>query len=164
MTSTLKENVMNFRIQGISSQPFQSLFTLSDAELAAIGAKRCFAVEPYAAPCRVSMVDAQVGEELILTTFEHQPANSPYRASGPIYIRREAAEAFAADNTVPDCVRRRLLSLRAYDVNDMIVDAEVANGSELETAIGRFFADPAIAYLHVHYARRGCYACRIDRA
>ena len=155
---------MNFRIQGLSSQPFQPLFVMSDADLAVIGAKRCFAVEPFAAPCRVSMVDASVGEELILTPFEHQPANSPYRASGPVYVRRDAAETFSADNIVPDCVRRRLLSLRAYDVNDLIVDAEVVEGSELETSIGRFFADRGIAYLHVHYARRGCYACRIDRA
>jgi hypothetical protein len=155
---------MNFRIQGLSNEPFQPLFAMSDAELAAIGAKRCFAHEPYAAPCRVSMVDAGVGEELILTSFEHQPAHSPYRASGPIYVRRDALAPFTADNVVPDCVRRRLLSLRAYDVNDLIIDAEVVDGGELEAAIDRFFTDPAIVYLHVHYARRGCYACRIDRA
>ena len=64
---------------------------------------------------------------------------------------------------IPDQQRRRLLSVRAYDATDTIVDAEVASGTELETLIGRFFADPRVAYLHVHNARRGCYACRVDR-
>lgn len=154
---------MNFRIQGLSSEPFQALFAMSDAELQAIGARRCVADAPHSAPCRVSMLDAEVGEELILASFEHQPAHSPYRASGPVYVRRNASEAFAADNVVPDCVRRRLLSVRAYDAANLIVEADVVDGSVLEPAIDRFFSNPAVAYLHVHYARRGCYSCRIDR-
>lgn len=28
----------------------------------------------------------------------------------------------------------------------------------------RFFSNPAVAYLHAHYAKRGCYAARIVRA
>ena len=154
---------MNFRILGLSRVPFEALFAMSDAELAGIGAKRCIADEPHSAPCRISMIDADVGEELILASFEHQAAHSPYRASGPVYVRRDAIETFAADNVVPDCVRRRLLSVRAYDADGLIADAEVVDGSALESAIDRFFAMPGIAYLHVHYARRGCYACRIDR-
>jgi transcriptional regulator len=46
----------------------------------------------------------------------------------------------------------------------MIVDAEVVDGGEIEAQIERFFARHDVAYLHVHYARRGCYACRVDRA
>jgi hypothetical protein len=40
----------------------------------------------------------------------------------------------------------------------------VSPGSELEALIERFLAEPRVAYLHVHNARRGCYACRVDRA
>ena len=42
-------------------------------------------------------------------------------------------------------------------------DADVVDGTQLEATIERLFADPRIAYLHAHNARRGCYACRIDR-
>jgi len=42
-------------------------------------------------------------------------------------------------------------------------DAEVAEGVSLDSLIARFFGDPQVAYLHVHNARRGCYACRVDR-
>jgi hypothetical protein len=148
----------------LSNEWFQALFAMSDAELETIGAKRCVADAPHSAPCRVSMVDAEVGEELILTSYLHQPVQSPYRASGPVYVRRDATRTFAANNVVPDCVRRRLLSVRAYDGADLIVEADVADGSVLESVIDRFFANPAVVYLHVHYARRGCYSCRIDRA
>jgi hypothetical protein len=43
-------------------------------------------------------------------------------------------------------------------------DAEVVEGAGLESMLGRFFDDPDVGYLHVHNARRGCYACRIHRA
>ena len=44
-----------------------------------------------------------------------------------------------------------------------MTDAEVLPGTELEALIDRFFAEPSVSYLHVHNARRGCYACRVDR-
>jgi transcriptional regulator len=46
----------------------------------------------------------------------------------------------------------------------MIVEAEVVEGAEVEAMIERLFARQDVAYLHIHYARRGCYACRVDRA
>jgi hypothetical protein len=58
---------------------------------------------------------------------------------------------------------RSVYKFRLIADKDTIVDAEVAPGTELETLIGRFSADPRVAYLHVHNARRGCYACRVDR-
>jgi hypothetical protein len=61
-------------------------------------------------------------------------------------------------------MRRRLLSVRAFDARGMMLDAEVVEGVELEPVIARLFADPAVAYLHAHNARRGCYSGRIDRA
>jgi Protein of unknown function (DUF1203) len=67
-------------------------------------------------------------------------------------------------NRIPEQQQRRLLSIRAYDRRDFIIDAEVAPGIELESQVKRFFANDEVQYLHVHNARRGCYACRVDRA
>jgi hypothetical protein len=39
----------------------------------------------------------------------------------------------------------------------------LVEGRELEAAIERRFADPRVAYLHVHFAAPGCYAARIER-
>ena len=155
---------MNFRITGLSPEPFKALFPLDDAELTARGAQRVFADDSSPGyPCRVSLAHAAPGEELILISYEHQAARSPYRAAGPIFARKAATVAFDGVNIVPEPMRVRLLSARAYDTGDMIVEAEVVDGSQIESLIERFFQRDEVAYLHLHYARRGCYACRVDR-
>ncbi len=137
------------------------------AELLARGARRPVATAadaPLMPPCRVGLRDARPGEVSILLHWEHHAApTSPYRASGPIYIRQGATETASFLNRVPEQQRIRLLSVRAYDADGMMVDAEVAPGSELEALLGRFFRRPDVAYLHAHNARRGCYSCRVDR-
>ena len=155
---------MNFQIRGLSPQPFQPLFALTDVALAEMGAERCFADDAASYPCRVSVAHAEPGEELLLLSYEHQDAHSPYRAAGPIFVRKSAHSAFVATNVIPEPVRTRLLSVRAYDAQGLIVDADVVDGSKIETLIKRFFALHDVSYLHIHYARRGCYACRVDRA
>lgn len=154
---------MHYRITGLDAARFSALRDLSDAALKRIGAERCRVTEAHSAPCRVSLRDAEIGETVILTSFEHQPASSPYRAAGPVFVREAARDVAVFRNAVPECVARRLLSVRAYDRRDCIHDAEVVDGTALVDSIRRHLADPAIAYLHIHYARRGCYACRVDR-
>jgi hypothetical protein len=78
-------------------------------------------------------------------------------------VRRTAAATRVATKEIPDQQRRRLLSVRAYDHKDWMIEAEVVPGTELEVLIQRYFTNPDVAYLHVHNAKRGCYACRIDR-
>ncbi len=45
-----------------------------------------------------------------------------------------------------------------------MVGADLTSGGDLKALIERLFANPAAAYIHAHYAKRGCYAARIDRA
>jgi hypothetical protein len=45
-----------------------------------------------------------------------------------------------------------------------MVDADLTGGGDLKPVIERLFANPDAAYIHAHYAKRGCYAARIDRA
>lgn len=154
---------MNFKISGLPLAPFQPYFSMDEATLKSHQAMRVFA-EDDTAPCRVSLAHAALGEELLLVSYQHQSAPSPYRATGPIYVRKQAVEAQLASNAVPEQIRSRLLSGRAYDRNDLIVEAEVVDGAVVETLIEQFFANDAVAYIHLHFARRGCYAARVDRA
>lgn len=154
---------MNFRFTGIASEPFAPLFALSDAELAACGMTRVTADAKPGYPCRVSLEDAQIGETLILLPFDHQPSHSPYKASGPIFVRENARDAYDGA-TIPEVLRGRLLSLRGYDAKDCIVEADVVDGADAETALSRMFANAAVAYVHIHNAKRGCYSCRVERA
>jgi hypothetical protein len=156
---------MSFRFTGLAAGQFAPLFALSDAELEARGMRRIIADEDGGFPCRVSLADAAPGEVLILLPFEHQPAaRSPYRASGPIFVRQKALTTAEVAEGLPDVLKGRLLSLRAYDGEDLIVDAEVVQDSDAPAVIERFFARDDVSYIHVHNARRGCYACRVDRA
>jgi Protein of unknown function (DUF1203) len=153
---------MTFQSRGLDAALFASLFQLSDSDLAAMGAKRVTADEEDAYPCRVSLRRVEKGEELLLLNHTHQPNSaSPYRASGPIFVSRNATGHFRGE--LPPILRDRLLSLRAYDSTALIVDAEVAEGESVLVVIERFFADPDVAHIDVHFARRGCFGARIAR-
>ena len=155
---------MSFRILGLSPTPFQPLFGLSDAELAAHGARRCVVDSPVGYPDRIELRDAAVGETVLLLNHVHQPADTPYRAAHAIFVREGAQAAYDAIDQVPDALRRRPLSLRAFDAQHEMVDADLVEGAQCETLIARLLADPRVAYVQAHYARRGCYAARIERA
>ena len=154
----------SFQITALPIEKFSSLIKLSDAELRAAGARRMVADKKPGFPCRVSLVDAEPGEEVLLLPFTHHDVHSPYRAEGPIFVRVKAQTARLALNEVPAMIRTRLLSLRGYDAAGMMLTSEVLDGSELEGHLSRFFADPAVEYIHIHNARPGCYNCRVDRA
>jgi uncharacterized protein DUF1203 len=154
---------MSFRVLGLSPDQFRPLFALPDDQLHPLGARRVFADDPRM-PCRVSMEHAGLGEELLLLNFQHQPANTPYRACHAIYVRKLAEQAFDAVDIVPEVLSSRLLAVRAFDVQHMMIDAEVCEGTQAAEMFERFLDNPLTSYLQVHNARRGCYAARVERA
>jgi hypothetical protein len=155
---------MSFRILGLSPDPFRHLFHRPEAELAAFGALRCTADVRPGYPDRVELRDAEPGETLLLVNWTHQPAPTPYRASHAIFVREGAQRAYDRVDAVPEVFRSRTLSVRAFDAADMMSDADLVDGREVERAIERLLRDAGTAYLHVHYAQRGCYAARVERA
>ena len=154
---------MAYAVTCLPAEPFAPLFAMDDEDLAARGARRVVADAPLGFPCRVSLDDAAPGETLILVNYEHQPAATPFRASHAVFVR-EGVEPVATVDAMPPALRRRLLSLRAFDADHMMIAADIVEGVEAGTLIAQMFADPNIAYLHAHYAKWGCYAARIDRA
>jgi hypothetical protein len=154
---------MSYILRGLEPAMFEKLFDLDDAALAGRGIRRMRSDKPVGFPCRISLEDTPVGEEVLLLTFTHQDGDTPYRASGPIFVRRGRREAARVADALPTYLTLRPLSIRAYDARNEMVDAEVVDGSEAAPLIERFLAREDVSYLHVHYARRGCYACRIDR-
>jgi hypothetical protein len=155
---------MSFRITGLSAAPFRHLYGLPDAELRAHGARRYVADESTGFPDRIELRDARIGESLLLVNYEHQPADTPYRASHAIFVLEGADKAFDAVDEVPDVLARRLLSLRGFSSDGMLLVADVVEGRDIRAAIQSFFANTNVAYIHAHNARQGCYAARIDRA
>lgn len=154
----------SFQIKALPAEAFARWFTLDDAALRAAGAARVIADHQPGFPCRVSLADSEVGDELLLLPYEHHAVASPYRASGPIFVRRNASSANVAPGEIPEYVTRRLISVRAYDSAHWMVEALVSDGRELAPYIERLFRNPRIASLHLHNAKQGCYSCRVERA
>jgi Protein of unknown function (DUF1203) len=153
----------DFRILGLDPEPVRHLYGLSDADLRAAGAIRyeVDAVPGY--PDRIGLSDVPLGERVLLVNYVHHPAANPYRASHAVYVREGATERAEFFDEIPEALRVRLLSLRAFDADDMMIDADVLPGTEADQLVRRFFERPAVAYVHAHFAKRGCFAARIDR-
>lgn len=154
---------MTFQINALDHRLFTGLFELSDSELAGKMAVRRTATAKPGFACRVSLADADVGDELILVNYEHQNNASPYRAAHAIFVRKGVEQAKPAVGDVPELFRTRALSLRAFDDEAMIVAADLVDGKDLGPALDRLLADPIAACVHIHYAKFGCYAARADR-
>ena len=123
------------------------------------GAIRVRVDKPNAYPCRRCLQDGEVGETMVLCSYDPFVGASPYSGPGPIYVHDRDCTAFDG-RAVPDQLTRRLLSVRAYDEGHMLVDADVVEGAELPATAQRLLR--GASYLHVHNARPGCFAARID--
>jgi hypothetical protein len=154
---------MSFRISGLDPAPFAHLHALSDDALAAHNVRRVRVAEKPAAPCRISLDDAEIGETVLLLNHTHQGADTPYRQQGPIFIR-ETRNRFDARDIVPPALARRTLSLRGFDADHMMIEADLCEGADAAALIERFFANEHVAYVHAHYARRGCFAALVERS
>jgi hypothetical protein len=155
---------MSFQITGLRRATFAFLFALTDAELAARNAVRMVADKRPGFPCRVSLRDAEPGESVLLVNYEHLAVASPYRSRHAIFVRENAVDARLDVDEIPEALETRLLSVRAFDRAGMMIDADVMQGSELVPAISRMLDKSAVDYLHVHNAKPGCFAARVDRA
>lgn len=155
---------MSFRIRGLSPDTFAPLFHLDDEALAARAIRRVVTETPHSAPCRVSLADAEPGEMLLLLSYEHQGAASPFRASGPIFVRQAAARAFDEPGVVPDAIVRRPISARAYDEAGMMLEGELVAGEAVAQLLATWLARPEVDKVHLHYARRGCFAAVAERS
>ncbi|MBV8909127.1 MAG: DUF1203 domain-containing protein, partial [Gammaproteobacteria bacterium] len=67
---------MSFQISGLGFGQFAPLVALSDHQLLARNARRVVADRHPGFPCRVSLVDAQPGERVLLVNYEHLPVTS----------------------------------------------------------------------------------------
>ena len=137
----------------------------SDADsLRRQGGALCVADEHPGYPCRQCLQDAAVGDELILVSYDPFRTASPYRSVSPIFLHRTSCTPYGNESALPEQLTRRQLSVRSFDRDEMMIDAAVIDGNDLEVTIERFFADPASNRIHVHNATRGCWAVTVDRA
>ena len=155
---------IKFKIMALQSTLLDSFKSLSERELKRVNARWIDVDECPGYPCRVSLEDAKVGERVLAFTFTHHDVNSPYKSSGPIFIRENAKQAIPLINEIPLMLRHRQMSLRGYSAEGMMIEAEVAEGMELEECIVKIFKNPETEYIHIHNAKPGCFNCCVVRA
>ena len=154
---------MEFQISALGADDFSQLFGLDDDSLAKHGARRMQVDSKPGYPCRVTLEDADIGETVLLLNYEHLAVDTPYRSAHAIFVREGATTCAPIVNRIPEQLRIRLLSIRAFDADGMMVDADVVHGKDSEPVIRRLLGDQRVDYLHIHNAKPGCYAARVDR-
>ena len=153
---------MTYRITGLDPAPYRHLFGLSDAELAARGVVR-MTVDSPTFPCRVSLTDRDIGEQVLLLNHVSHDVAGPYRASHAIFVTEGETVAAEFVDEVPPVFRPRILSLRGFDAEGMMVDAVLTQPGEADVGIRRLLDNPKIETIHAHNATRGCFSARIER-
>jgi hypothetical protein len=154
---------MPFQILPLQSEDFAALSTLSDDALASRLVQRQTVDSHPGYPCRVSLEDARPGETVFLLNYTHHAAATPFRASHAIFVREGAATASLPQGEVPDMIRQRIISLRAFDSDSMMVNADIADGFDVAASIEALFRHPSTDYIHLHFAKQGCFAARVER-
>lgn len=153
---------MTFRITGLDPAPFASLFQLDDAALAARSIARMIVSACPGFPCRISLDDARLGETVLLLNHV-SVAEGPFGARHAIFVAQGHSSPAIYDDAVPPALDRRLLSLRGFGGDGMMLAAALAQPGEAHPVIRQLFADPAVRYIHAHNAIRGCFAAAVER-
>ena len=154
---------MTYRITGLDPAPYKPLFGLSDEELATRGIVRMTVTQKPSFPCRVSLTDRDLGEQVLLLSHVSHDVANPYRASHAIFVAETEQEPAEFVDEIPPVFTTRILSLRGFDKDGMMADAMLTQPGEADQGIRKLFANPAIETIHAHNAGRGCFSAKIER-
>jgi hypothetical protein len=116
-------------------------------------------------PCRHCLQDAAAGDGLLLGSYHFGNPQGIYWAPSPVWVHAEPCPRFEQSDTVPEIVRNRLVSVRAYDSQDQMIYelGEVCRGTKVEAPLERALGDSRTGYVNIHTAGPGCFLCRAER-
>jgi hypothetical protein len=116
-------------------------------------------------PCRHCLRDAQPGEDVLLGSYNLSGPRGIYWTPSPIFVHAHDCERYDQMDHVAEIVRARLVSVRAYDGDDLCLYdlGHVAEGTDIDAALDRAISDPRTAFVNIHTAKPGCLLCRVER-
>jgi hypothetical protein len=151
---------MDFTIAAIDDETADAI--RADVAAGRLPAEPQVLTEP-GGPCRQCLRPGEVGDELLLFTYQPFRGESRYTVPSPAYLHAEPCTSYA-DDAVPAFVRLGgLRAIRSYNAGHAIHDGEVVPGSDVEATIARLLKDDTAEYVHVHCATAGCFTFRADR-
>jgi hypothetical protein len=80
-----------------------------------------------------------------------------------VFIHETECPRYDAADRIPQQLRRRLLALRGYDFEQRLLGGDVVDGKGIEGTLDDLLAKPEVAFVHVRFARAGCFACLVER-
>ncbi|MEO9468510.1 DUF1203 domain-containing protein [Parasphingorhabdus sp.] len=149
---------MTYQITGLN--PVEMFHDKNESEISVV---RVTATSKPGFPCRVSLVDAEEGEELIVFHHVSHDVSSPYRSAYAIYARTAAVTAAQYTDRVPPVFEGRPLGLRAFGADVMLKTAGLAMPDEADKTIRHLLELDEVAYIDVHNAAHGCFVARVER-
>lgn len=147
---------MAYRINGIDPNKI-------DSDSASALAVRVKATSNLGFPCRVTLEDAEQGEELLLFNHVSHDVQSPYRSSYAVYARVSAAKPAQYTDEVPPVFKGRPLGMRAFGSDAMLKTAGLAMPGDADQTIRSLFELDEVTYIDVHNAAHGCFVARVER-
>lgn len=154
---------INFKIYSLDKEQFDNFFEMGENDLNKLNIKKIIVDENPGYPCRVSLEDAEIGEEVMLINYEHIKKNSPYDSKGPIFVRKNAKNKDFGVNEIPSMFIHRTLSIRGYDSNYYMIYANTIKGETLKEILITAFENEKIDFIHIHNSSPGCYNCLVKR-
>ena len=111
-------------------------------------------IADHPAPCRHCLAESQIGATMLLGSYHFGRPLGVYWTPSPIFLHAERCERFEQVDIVPEIVRNRLASVRAYDADDMCIYelGDVCNGTDVERL--RIVLWPIVAPIMSMYIRR----------
>jgi hypothetical protein len=118
----------------------------------------------HASPCRVCLRNVQVGEPVLLGSYHLPRPRGIYWTPSPIFVHETPCAPFVASETIPEIVRGRMVSVRAYDAADQCVYdlGHAGDGDTIDAPLALALADPRTAFVNIHTAKPGCLLCRVE--
>ena len=103
---------------------------------------------------------------MLLLSHQAPEPRSLYGHPTAIFLCAQACARFDEPDTVPEIVRNRHVSFRAFRNDGMMLYSanELVEGADHEAAIRRIFDREEVAFINAHTAKAGCMLCHIVRA
>ena len=119
-----------------------------------------------AAPCRHCLQVTKPGDAMLLGSYRMPGPTGIYWTPSPIFVHAEPCDAYDQVDHVPQTVRASLVSVRAYDANQMCLYdlGQAVDGIDVDPFLARAISDPRTAFVNIHTAKPGCMLCRVQRA
>ena len=117
-------------------------------------------------PCRHCLRLGRPGETMLLGSYDLPRPAGIYWTPSPVFLHAAACPRFAAEDEIaPSVLANGLVSVRAYDAEEMCLYdlGQVCEGPAVAGPLMRALEDPRTRFVNIHTARPGCWLAGAER-